>query len=106
MRILERLDDNLSARIEDALRLLSPEEIENWSKHPATQYILARIDKSVADIFMNWGAGVFTEESESGTIQRNATALGQISAYAGIEDDILSLAEVKRSSELDEEEEP
>lgn len=105
MRIFDRLEDSLQSRIEDALNLLSVQEIETWGKHPATQYILARIDQAVADLYMTWGAGTFTEEAESGTIQRNAEALGRISAYSGIEDDILSLAEVKASLELNEEEE-
>lgn len=105
MKIFERLDDNLQMRIEDALRLLTPEEIETWNKHPATQYILARIEQNVLNLNISWSSGSFTEEAESGTIQRNAEALGEVAAFTAIEDDIISLAEVRASLEVDNEEE-
>ena len=90
MQFLDKREASVEAQLNEILNLLTKEEIHTWLHHPCTSYIIKKIEFDIIGLMGGWSKGVFTEESESGTLQRNASALGKVSALEGIEDDILS----------------
>ena len=103
MRSFAQQEESLQKQAEEIVGFLDHQEIINWQKHPCTQFILKRLEAETLGYHINWANGAFTDESESGTIQLNAKAIGAIEALELIADNIESLDRFK--VELEEESE-
>lgn len=77
--LLQAIDD-LRRQGEEALELVDVNELRNWQRHPATVYILKQLEADYLQHHLMWEDGQFTAESDSGTAQANAAALGTLKA--------------------------
>jgi len=97
MRTLAEMEDSLLRQAQESLEVLNSTEIRNWQAHPCTQFVLKKMAAEVLSYHINWQSGAFTEESEDGTIQKNASALGAMGALAAITEDIEQMADLLAS---------
>lgn len=62
------------------------QEIVEWKQHKVTKYLIQQLKDDMKVIQETWTHGGFTTESESGTIQLNSRALGNIKALGELLD--------------------
>ena len=91
------LEDDLVRQAKDALDMVDDAEIVNWKKHPCTIYLQKRLMAEQLSYMLNWSDGVFTEDTSSGTTQKNSHALGVLSALNTLATDILDLDSIHKS---------
>lgn len=100
---LSQTIDDLRRQSEDTLKFLNRKEIQAWKQHPATLFLIKQLEADYLLYHSMWENGDFTSETDSGTAQSNAGALGAVDALSKIAEYIDSLAELKTELEEDEE---
>lgn len=103
MKSLSQLEEDLRRQAEDALDIVNRKEILVWQNHPCTTYLLRMLEADYLSYHMGWENGNFTTESDSGTIQANAKALGAVEALSLVSSAFDTIDNIK--IELVEEEE-
>lgn len=90
--------DRLRAKASDAIDLASPADREAWLSSSCTkylQYILMAREEELKEL---WADGLFTSERESGTIQRNAEALGEVKSLVETKEILRGVLNADRDS--------
>ena len=105
MKSLSQVEEDLRRRALEALQIVDHNEINNWLKHPCTQYILRTLEADYMSHHISWEECSLTAESAEGTSQLNAKALGAINALTLIAEAIDDLSEIKAELTQEEEEE-
>ena len=82
MQSLSQLIETLRRQAGEVLELVDANELRNWKNHPATIYIMKQLEADYLTYHEGWENGNYTAESDSGTIQANAKALGAIEALS------------------------
>ena len=96
--MIEDLADTRRKRAAEQLIGLTEDEVVSWRQHPITMYLIKALEADKLDIMAAWDNGQFVAETDSGTIQKNAKALGMSETID------LVLDAIKSESALTEEE--
>lgn len=70
-------------------------EATAWFNNKITQAVICLINSKVYKLTHSWASGSFTSETDGGTAQLNAGAIGQTSAYSYVLDVIQSIISQK-----------
>ena len=62
------------------------QEVAEWKQHKVTKHLVKELEDTLEGVKEEWANGGFTLESESGTLQLNSRALGNIKALGQLLD--------------------
>lgn len=99
MLVLSQVIDDLRRQSEETLKFLNRKEIQAWRNHPATIFLIKQLEADYLTYHSEWENGNFTSETDSGTAQLNAEALGAVDALSKIAEYIDGLADIKTETE-------
>jgi hypothetical protein len=102
MRNIAEVIEDLRRQGEEALSIVSVSEIRSWQKHPATVYIQKMLEADYLDYHLQWENGNFTSDTDSGTLQANAKALGAVEALSLIATSFDDIDTTKMSKAIEE----